>query len=140
MTKVRGRSAARSEQPSPARVGRLIAASRVVLAAFAVVAVFVDPDMGGITESARLGVVPVLLYAFVVLAIVWNMPEPSRLFLIITHLLDFALYTVMIFLTRGAVSIFRHDWSLDTTAATAGLGLRLTSLEDGMMRTIAALR
>ena len=106
MTKVRGRSAARSEQPSPARVGRLIAASRVVLAAFAVVAVFVDPDMGGITKSARLGVVPVLLYAFVVLAIVWNMPEPSRLFLIITHLLDFALYTVMIFLTRGAVSPF----------------------------------
>ena len=43
-------------------------------------------------------------------------------------------------LTRGAVSIFRHDWSLDSTAATAGLGLRLTSLEDGMMRTIAALR
>ena len=95
-----------SEQPSRARVGRLIATCRVILAAFAVVAVFVDPDMAGMTERARLIVVPVMLYAFLLLAIAWSVRAPSRRYLIVIHFLDFALYTVMVYLTRGAVSPF----------------------------------
>jgi farnesol dehydrogenase len=42
-------------------------------------------------------------------------------------------------LTRGVVEIFRHDWSLDSTAAEADLGLRTTPLTDGLARTLAAL-
>jgi farnesol dehydrogenase len=42
-------------------------------------------------------------------------------------------------LTRGVVEIFRHDWSLDSTSAEAGLGLRITPLKDGLARTLAAL-
>jgi farnesol dehydrogenase len=42
-------------------------------------------------------------------------------------------------LTRGVVEIFRHDWSLDSTAAQAELGLRVTPLQDGLARTLAAL-
>jgi NAD+-dependent farnesol dehydrogenase len=42
-------------------------------------------------------------------------------------------------LTRGVVEIFRHDWSLDSTAATAALGLTVRPLEDGLGRTIASL-
>ena len=42
-------------------------------------------------------------------------------------------------LTRGVVDIFRHDWSLDSTAAESDLGLRMTPLMDGLQRTLAAL-
>jgi farnesol dehydrogenase len=41
-------------------------------------------------------------------------------------------------LTRGLVEIFRHDWSLDSTAARAELGLTVTPLPEGLGRTLAA--
>jgi hypothetical protein len=37
------------------------------------------------------------------------------------------------------VEIFRHDWSLDSTAAETDLGLRMTPLMDGFARTLAAI-
>ena len=42
-------------------------------------------------------------------------------------------------ITRGAVDIFRHDWSLDSTAAETDLGLRMTPLLDGFARTLTAI-
>ena len=42
-------------------------------------------------------------------------------------------------LDRGVVEIFRHDWSLDSSVAEAELGLRMTSLDEGFARTLAAL-
>ena len=41
--------------------------------------------------------------------------------------------------TRGAVEIFRHDWSLDSSAAVADLGYTMTPLAEGVRRTLAAL-
>jgi nucleoside-diphosphate-sugar epimerase len=41
--------------------------------------------------------------------------------------------------TRGAVTIFRHDWPLDSAAAQRDLALRMTPLETGLDRTLAAL-
>jgi NAD+-dependent farnesol dehydrogenase len=41
--------------------------------------------------------------------------------------------------TRGVVEIFSHDWSLDSSAAQADLGLRITPLQEGLGRTLAAL-
>ena len=38
--------------------------------------------------------------------------------------------------TRGVVEIFRHDWSLDSFAAQADLGLQVTPLEDGLERVL----
>ena len=95
-----------SEQPSRARVGRLIATCRVVLAAFAVMAIFVDPDMAGMPKTARLIVVPLMVYAFALLAVAWRLRAPTRRFLIGVHTADFILYTVMVYLTRGAASPF----------------------------------
>jgi farnesol dehydrogenase len=40
---------------------------------------------------------------------------------------------------RGVVTIFQHDWSLDSSAAEAELGLRITPLDAGFTRTLAAL-
>ncbi len=42
-------------------------------------------------------------------------------------------------LTRGAVEIFGHDWPLDSREAERDLGYRVTPLEDGVSRTLAAL-
>jgi len=43
-------------------------------------------------------------------------------------------------ITRGAVEIFRHDWSLDSTEATRELGYAITPLADGLARTVASIR
>jgi hypothetical protein len=37
------------------------------------------------------------------------------------------------------VEIFRHDWSLDSSAAIADLGYSMTPLTDGIRRTAASL-
>jgi len=42
-------------------------------------------------------------------------------------------------LTRGVVEIFRHDWSLDSSAAQADLAYKMTPLQEGLSRTLAAL-
>ena len=42
--------------------------------------------------------------------------------------------------TRGAVEIFRHDWSLDSSEAVRELGYTMTPLEDGVARTVASIR
>lgn len=42
--------------------------------------------------------------------------------------------------TRGAVEIFRHDWSLDSGASVAALAYTMTPLDEGIARTIASIR
>lgn len=42
--------------------------------------------------------------------------------------------------TRGAVEIFRHDWSLDSGASHAALDYTMTPLEDGIRRTVESIR
>jgi farnesol dehydrogenase len=42
--------------------------------------------------------------------------------------------------TRGAVEIFRHDWSLDSSLAVREIGYTMTPLEEGVRRTVASLR
>ena len=43
-------------------------------------------------------------------------------------------------LTRGAVEIFRHDWSLDSSAAVRDLGYAMTPLVNGMHQTVESVR
>jgi farnesol dehydrogenase len=42
--------------------------------------------------------------------------------------------------TRGAVDIFRHDWSLDSSSAVRELGYTITPLAEGVRRTLDSLR
>jgi farnesol dehydrogenase len=42
--------------------------------------------------------------------------------------------------TRGAVEIFRHDWSLDSAEAIRDLAYTITPLDDGIRRTVASIR
>ena len=43
-------------------------------------------------------------------------------------------------LTRGAVEIFRHDWSLDSSEAVSELGYTVTPLADGVAHTLRSIR
>jgi farnesol dehydrogenase len=43
-------------------------------------------------------------------------------------------------ITRGAVEIFRHDWSLDSGEAVRELGYTLTPLDAGIRRTLESIR
>jgi hypothetical protein len=43
-------------------------------------------------------------------------------------------------ITRGAVEIFRHDWSLDSSDAIRELGYTPTALAVGIARTVESLR
>ena len=43
-------------------------------------------------------------------------------------------------ITRGAVEIFRHDWSLDSGEAVRDLGYSITPLADGIRRTLTSIR
>jgi NAD+-dependent farnesol dehydrogenase len=42
-------------------------------------------------------------------------------------------------ITRGAVEIFRHDWSLDSNVAMHEIGYAMTPLEEGLRRTVASI-
>jgi farnesol dehydrogenase len=42
--------------------------------------------------------------------------------------------------TRGAVEIFRHDWSLDSSEAMRELGYTMTPLAEGVARTLASIQ
>jgi farnesol dehydrogenase len=42
-------------------------------------------------------------------------------------------------ITRGAVEIFRHDWSLDSSEAVRELGYTMTPLQEGVTRTLASI-
>ena len=42
--------------------------------------------------------------------------------------------------TRGAVEIFKYDWTLDSAVAARELGYRITPLADGLRRTLEARR
>jgi farnesol dehydrogenase len=43
-------------------------------------------------------------------------------------------------LTRGAVEIFRHDWSLDSSDAIRDLGYTMTPLQEGISRTLSSIQ
>jgi hypothetical protein len=42
-------------------------------------------------------------------------------------------------ITRGAVEIFRHDWSLDSSVAIRDLMYKTTPLREGLARTLEAM-
>jgi hypothetical protein len=42
-------------------------------------------------------------------------------------------------ITRGAVEIFRHDWSLDSSDAIRELGYTITPIAEGLRRTVASI-
>jgi NAD+-dependent farnesol dehydrogenase len=69
-----------------------------------------------------------------------RIPFPVATTLAIAEELRVSLFGGMPLLTRGAVEIFRHDWSLDSSDAIRDLGYRMTPLADGIAHTLASIQ
>jgi NAD+-dependent farnesol dehydrogenase len=82
---------------------------------------------------------------YVFLRTVRGRPLPRRMPIPIARAAAIAneLYAALVqrppLLDRGVVEIFRHDWALDSRAAEAELGLRMTPLDEGFSRTLETL-
>lgn len=68
-----------------------------------------------------------------------RMPFPVARLLGAAEELRVSLFGGTPLVTRGAVEIFRHDWSLDSREAIRDLGYPQTPLEEGIRRTVASL-
>ena len=69
-----------------------------------------------------------------------RIPFPAADLLGAAEQLRVRLFGGMPLVTRGAVEIFRHDWSLDSSEAIRDLGYTLTPLADGVARTVESIR
>lgn len=114
-----GRSAGHNYAP---RIGaeRLIAASRVLLAAFSLVALSTDPYIPAThAQETSILALAYLVYALVVAAVVWLAHEPPLVRLgYLTHLLDLTLFSVLWYLTEGPTGPFFMYFTFALVAAT----------------------
>ena len=69
-----------------------------------------------------------------------RIPFPAADFLGAAEELRVTLFGGTPLITRGAVEIFRHDWSLDSSEAIRDLGYTLTPLTEGVRRTLSSIR
>jgi len=68
-----------------------------------------------------------------------RIPFPVASMLGAAEELRVTLFGGMPLVTRGAVDIFRHDWSLDSADAVRDLDYTMTPLAEGVRRTIASI-
>jgi signal transduction histidine kinase len=101
------------------RAERLIATSRVVLALFSLLAVWLDPYTPDVHE--RTTYVLLLGYstcALIVAAVAWVADGPLRALGVATHVLDLLLFSVLTYLTEGPTSPFFTYFTFAIVAAT----------------------
>jgi signal transduction histidine kinase len=101
------------------RAERLIATSRVVLAVFSLLAVWLDPYTPDVHERTTY----VLLlgysaYSLIVAAVIWLAQGPPRRLGVATHALDLLLFSVLTYLTEGPTSPFFTYFTFAIVAAT----------------------
>ena len=101
------------------RAERLIATSRVVLAVFSLLAVWLDPYTPDVHERTTY----VLLlgystYSLIVASVVWLAQGPLRRLGVATHALDLLLFSVLTYLTEGPTSPFFTYFTFAIVAAT----------------------
>jgi signal transduction histidine kinase len=119
------------------RAERLIASGRVVLAASALLAIWVDPT-GPIKDARTAAVVLAgyVVYATIIAGVTWlRDPPPGRLRLA-THAIDLATFTVVMYLTEGPASPFLALFVFAVVAGTVrwgGAGTLWTALVAGAL-------
>jgi signal transduction histidine kinase len=101
------------------RAERLIATSRVVLAVFSLLAVWLDPYAPDIHEQATyVLLVCYSTYALIVAAVVWLANGPVRRLGLATHAVDLLLFSVLTYLTEGPTSPFFTYFTFAMVTAT----------------------
>lgn len=101
------------------RAERLIASSRLVLAAFSLIAVWLDPYRPATHEpTLHFLLVAYVLLAIVVAGIVWLAHVPLVRLGLVTHVLDLAVFSLLTYLTEGPTSPFVTYFTFSLVAAT----------------------
>jgi signal transduction histidine kinase len=101
------------------RAERLIATSRVVLAVFALLAVWLDPYTPVThAQETYLLLLAYVSYALVVASIVWLAHGPLVRLGLVTHVLDLLLFSLLTYLTEGPTSPFFTYFTFAIVAAT----------------------
>jgi signal transduction histidine kinase len=96
-----------SLHPYRQRTERVIAVSRLVLAASSLVALELDPtEPRDLAAVASVLVATYLLYAVILLGVVWWLQAPFRGFRTATHAIDLAFFTGIMYFTEGSTSPF----------------------------------
>ena len=86
---------------------RLIAAGRVVLVAFSLLAVWLDPtEPAKYAELAYALMTIYVLYSALLAVLIWRMPVPHPVLALTTHALDLVLFTLFLTFTEGLSSPF----------------------------------
>jgi signal transduction histidine kinase len=89
------------------RAERLIAAGRVVLAAFFLLAIWLDPfEPSRYARITYITLTCYLGYALILVIVIWHTNIPRGCWQIITHALDLTIFVVIIFFTQGPTSPF----------------------------------
>ena len=89
------------------RTERRIAVARLVLAAFSLLAVWLDPDEAGHHGDAVYALVAgYALYAAVILLVVWRASYFLKRLQIAAHIIDIAVFSGFIYLSEGSTSLF----------------------------------
>ncbi|HEU4340522.1 MAG TPA: hypothetical protein VFU31_03020, partial [Candidatus Binatia bacterium] len=86
---------------------RLIAAGRVILAAFSLLAILVDvsePSKNAVVAHALL--IGYLGYAALVVTLIWRLPTCPRGLSLGTHAIDLGVFFALVYLTEGTTSPF----------------------------------
>jgi signal transduction histidine kinase len=97
----------RLQSPQQSRIERLIAITRVVMAVAALLAIWLDPSQPArYAQVAYTCLVSYTIYALAIALLVWQAVVFLRRLQLITHVLDLAFFSVLIYLTEGRASPF----------------------------------
>jgi signal transduction histidine kinase len=89
------------------RTERLIASARLVLAAFSLVAIYLDSyELSRYEQASYSALVAYLAYAALIALLLWTSPTPPARLPIATHAVDLAAFFVLIYFTEGPTSPF----------------------------------
>ncbi len=89
------------------RTERLIAAGRLVLAAFSLLAIYLDPsEPSRYVDVAYSALVTYLAYAALIVLVLWSSMTPPTRLPIVTHGVDLAAFFILIYFTEGPTSPF----------------------------------
>lgn len=101
------------------RAERLIATSRVVLAAFSLLAVWLDPYTPATHAQTTYSLLIAYVgYALLVMSVAWLAHVPLIRLGLVTHVLDLLIFSVLTYLTEGPTSPFFTYFTFAIVAAT----------------------
>jgi signal transduction histidine kinase len=105
--------------PPQSRAERLIAGGRVILAASALFAVWLDPtEPTKYAGTAYCLLAAYVVYAVVIAALVWRSDAPANRYRLIAHCFDLAFFSLFIYFTAGPASPFNAYFVFSLVCAT----------------------